>query len=280
VAEDHYDLDHRMYEKFLGPYNQYTCCFFDGTDELEQAEIVKLEMICRKLEIRASDRVLDIGCGWGGFAKYAAASRHCEVTGLTISTEQAEYAREFTAGLPVDVVVGDYRDLPSLVAGKFDKILICGMIEHVGYKNYRTLMNLVFELLEDDGLFLLQTIGNTAETRVVDPWIEKYVFPNSMIPSMEHLVCAVRGLFVVQDWENYGHYYSQTLRAWHSNFEDSWESIRGLEARHPFDERFRRRWKYYLLSCKAAFDVEGLLLWQLVMSKAGARTRVYDRVNG
>ncbi len=278
VAEEHYDLDHRMYERFLGPYNQYTCCFFDDTDDLEQAEINKLEMICGKLEIQSSDRVLDIGCGWGGFAKYAAGVRGCEVTGITISTEQAVFAREFTSGLPVDIVVGDYRDLPSLVRGKFDKVLICGMIEHVGYKNYRNVMKLVFQMLQDDGLFLLHTIGNTVETKVVDPWIEKYIFRNSMIPSMNQLVDSVHDLFVVHDWENYGLYYSDTLRAWHENFERNWDSIEALEARHPFDERFRRMWNYYLLSCKAAFDVESLLLWQVVMAKAGMRTRVYDRV--
>jgi len=279
VAEEHYDLDHRMYELFLGPYNQYTCCFFDGTDRLEEAEKIKLGMICNKLELKPGDKVLDIGCGWGGFARYAASEVGCSVTGITLSTEQAAYAREHTAGLPVEILICDYRDLPGMLERRFDKVLICGMIEHVGYKNYRTLMNVVSVMLRDDGLFLLHTIGNVDETPIVDPWIEKYIFRNSMIPSMKQLVDSVRHLFVVHDWENYGHYYSNTLDAWHQNFERNWEKIRALASKNPFDERFRRMWNYYLMASKAAFDVESLLLWQIVMSKAGMRNEVYGRVN-
>ena len=279
VAEEHYDLDHRLYEYFLGPYNQYTCCFFDGTDDLEQAEIIKLGMICEKLQIRSTDRVLDIGCGWGGFAKYAAETRGCRITGVTLSNEQAKYAREFTAGLPVEIVLSDYRDLPQMLDGKYDKILICGMIEHVGYKNYTSLMNVVHQLLADEGLFLLHTIGNSDETAVVDPWIEKYIFRNSMVPSMVQLAKSIRGRFVVHDWENYGHYYQQTLSAWQENFERNWAAIKAIKSKHPFDEKFRRMWNYYLMSSKAAFDVEDLLLWQIVMSKAGLRRSVYPRVN-
>ncbi|MBT8098097.1 MAG: cyclopropane fatty acyl phospholipid synthase, partial [Gammaproteobacteria bacterium] len=240
VAEQHYDLDHRMYEQFLGPYNQYTCCFFDGTDDLREAEVAKLEMICDKLEIDADDRVLDIGCGWGGFARYAASTRGCEVTGITLSTEQARYADDFTVGLPVDIVRADYRDLPLQLKGRYDKILICGMIEHVGYKNYGTLMRVVDQMLDDEGLFLLHTIGNSEETRIVDPWIEKYIFRNSMAPSMNQLVDAMANLFVIQDWENYGLYYSKTLLAWQQNFEKNWSSIKAIASRRPFDERFRR----------------------------------------
>lgn len=279
VAEEHYDLDHRLYEHFLGPYNQYTCCFFDGADSLEQAEIVKLEMICRKLELNEDDRVLDIGCGWGGFAKYAADNYGCEVTGVTLSREQADYARRYTAGRPVDIVQSDYRDLPRKLETRYDKVLICGMIEHVGYKNYRRLLSVVHEMLDDDGLFLLHTIGNSDETAIVDRWFEKYIFRYSMAPSMTQLDTAVQDLFVVHDWENYGLYYSDTLQAWHDNFEANWDAIAAIDTDKPFDERFRRMWDYYLLSSKAAFDVENLLLWQIVMSKTGRRGRVYARVN-
>jgi len=278
VAEEHYDIDHRMYELFLGPYNQYTCCFFDGTDDLERAEIIKLEMICNKLEINGEDRVLDIGCGWGGFAKYAAETRGCEVTGITLSNEQADYARKYTSGLPVDIVLSDYRDLPDKLDARFDKILICGMIEHVGYKNYRNLMQVVHQMLDDDGLFLLHTIGNAEETAIVDRWFEKYIFRNSMAPSMTQLARSFQELFVVHDWENYGHYYSDTLAAWQANFERNWDRIAALDTHRPFDERFRRMWNYYLLASKAGFDAEDLLLWQIVMSKSGKRRRIYDRV--
>jgi len=279
VAEEHYDLDYRMYENFLGPYNQYTCCFFDGTDDLDEAEIKKLEIICDKLELKSTDKVLDIGCGWGGFAKYAASTRGCQVTGVSLSLEQVDYARKYTEGLPVEIIHSDYRDLPDKLDTRFDKILICGMIEHVGYKNYGKLMAVVHHLLKDDGLFLLHTIGNNEDTAIVNPWIEKYIFRNSMAPSMLQLATSVRGLFTVHDWENYGHYYSNTLSAWQENFERNWETIKSLKTARPFDEKFRRMWNYYLLSCKAAFDVEDLQLWQIVMSKTGLRHSVYQRVN-
>jgi len=279
VAEEHYDLDYRMYENFLGSYNQYTCCFFDGTDDLDEAEIKKLEIICDKLEIKTGDKVLDIGCGWGGFAKYAASTRGCQVTGVSLSREQVEYARIYTEGLPVKIIHSDYRLLPDKLCTRFDKILICGMIEHVGYKNYGNLMAVVHHLLKDHGLFLLHTIGNSEDTSIVNPWIEKYIFRNSMAPSMLQLAGSIRGLFTVHDWENYGHYYSKTLSAWQTNFERNWETIKALKTARPFDEKFRRMWNYYLLSCKAAFDVEDLQLWQIVMSKMGLRHSVYQRVN-
>ena len=278
VAEEHYDLDHRMYAQFLGPWNQYTCCFFDGTDQLERAEACKLEMLCDKLEISADDRVLDIGCGWGGFARYAASTRGCRVVGISLSDEQIAYARDYTQGLPVEIHKMDYRDLPTSRHGPFDKILICGMIEHVGYKNYRGLMRVVRSVLRNDGLFLLHTIGNRDNTPVVDPWIEKYIFRNSMAPSMRQLARAAEDLLVIEDWENYGHYYVPTLQAWHDNFNRNWEAIRALDTPRPFDERFRRMWNFYLMSSRAAFEVEDLHLWHLVMTRYGSGRGVYERV--
>lgn len=278
VAEQHYDLDQRMYGLFLGPWNQYTCCFFDGSDDLERAERTKLEMLCDKLELRSRHRVLDIGCGWGGFAKYAALTRGCEVTGISLSAEQVDYARDDTRGLPVEILQMDYRDLPASGLAPFDRITIVGMIEHVGYKNYRTLMQVVHRMLKHDGLLLLHTIGNCEETVVADPWIERYIFRNSMIPSMGQLVRAVEGLFVVEDWENYGRDYVRTLRAWYENFNRNWPQIRALDGLRRFDERFRRMWNYYLQSSEAAFATEQLHLWQLVMSRRGSGRGVYDRV--
>jgi cyclopropane-fatty-acyl-phospholipid synthase len=278
VAEEHYDIDHRMYALFLGPWNQYTCCFFDGTDDLERAEVLKLEMICDKLELKAGDRLLDIGCGWGGFAKYAAATRGCEVTGISLSDEQIRYAVEYTRGLPVSILKLDYRQLPVSGLPLFDKISIIGMLEHVGYKNYATIMSVVHQMLKPDGLFLLHTIGNCEKTTVVDPWIEKYIFRNSMAPAMSQLSDAAEGRFVVEDWENYGHYYAKTLDAWYERFNANWDRIRALKTAKPFDERFRRMWNYYLMSCKAAFEVEQLHLWQLVMTRRHSGRGVYRRV--
>jgi len=278
VAEEHYDIDHRMYALFLGPWNQYTCCFFDGTTELERAEVIKLEMLCDKLELKAGDRLLDIGCGWGGFAKYAAQTRGCEVTGISLSDEQIRYAVEYTKGLPVTIKRLDYRDLPESGLAPFDKISIVGMIEHVGYKNYAGIMEVVHQMLKPGGLFLLHTIGNCEETKVVDPWIEKYIFRNSMVPAMQQLSDAAEGRFVIEDWENYGHYYVPTLQAWYERFNANWDRIRALPMKRPFDERFRRLWNYYLMSCKAAFDIEKLHLWQLVMTRRNSGRGVYGRV--
>jgi cyclopropane-fatty-acyl-phospholipid synthase len=278
VAEEHYDIDHRMYALFLGPWNQYTCCFFDGTDDLERAEEIKLELLCDKLELKRGDHLLDIGCGWGGFAKYAAERRGCEVTGISLSDEQIRYAREYTKGLPVTIHKMDYRDLPFSGLAPFDKVTIIGMIEHVGYRNYAPLMDVVHRMLKPEGLFLLHTIGNCEKTTVVDPWIEKYIFRNSMAPAMSHLSDAAEGRFVIEDWENYGHHYAPTLQAWYDRFNANWERIRALSAKRPFDERFRRLWNYYLMSCKAAFDVEQLHLWQLVMTRRHSGRGVYRRV--
>jgi len=278
VAEEHYDLDHRMYALFLGPWNQYTCCFFDGTDDLERAELIKLEMLCDKLEIASGDQVLDIGCGWGGFARYAASTRGCHVTGITLSGEQLRYATEYTQGLPVTIRKLDYRDLPNSGLGPFDKISVIGMIEHVGYKNYRRLMDVVHRMLKPDGLFLLHTIGNSEKTAVVDPWIEKYIFRNSMAPAMSQLVQAAQDFFVIEDWENYGHHYVPTLQAWYDRFNANWDKIKALAAARPFDERFRRMWNFYLMSSKAAFQADLLHLWQLVMTRRGSGRGVYARV--
>jgi len=280
IAEAHYNLDHRLYQQFLGPYNQYTCCFFNKAKTLEEAEVEKLEMICNKLQLKPGDKVLDIGCGWGGFARYAAQTRNCKVTGISISREQIAYARKYTAGLPVEIVESDYRDLPRLYAsGHFDKVAIIGMIEHVGYKNYRQLFEIVHQLLNDEGIFLLHTIGNSATTTVVDPWIEKYIFRNSMAPSMAQLAKSAEELLVIQDWENYGHYYGPTLAAWHRNFNENWENIRTIEGAQRFDERFRRMFNYYFLACKAGFETEHVYLWHLVMTKQGMGKDVYPRVN-
>jgi cyclopropane-fatty-acyl-phospholipid synthase len=133
-------------------------------------------------------------------------------------------------------------------------------------------------MLKPDGLFLLHTIGNCEKTTVADPWIEKYIFRNSMIPAMSQLSNAAEGRFVIEDWENYGHYYVPTLQAWYDRFNANWDRIRALPTKRPFDERFRRLWNYYLMSCKAAFDAERLHLWQLVMTRSNSGRGVYRRV--
>ncbi len=260
VAEQHYDLSNELYMSFLDPYNQYTCGYFKDTNDLNQAQEKKLDLICKKLQLKPTDRVLDIGCGWGGFAKYAAEHYGCHVTGISISKEQIKYAQDFTKGLPVEIKMIDYRDLNE----QFDKILICGMIEHVGFKNYRKIFEIVNANLKEDGLFLLHTIGGNKTIYAVDPWIDKYIFPNGMLPSVKQISNAMEKLFVVEDWHNFGPYYDPTLMAWFKNFDTNWHNIKA-----NYDERFYRMWKYYLLSCAGIFRARGLQLWQIVMSKKG-----------
>lgn len=260
IAKQHYDLSTKLYLSFLDPYNQYTCGYFRDTGDLNVAQEQKLDLICKKLQLKKEDRVLDIGCGWGGFAKYAAEHYGCSVTGITISKEQAAYAGEFTKGLPVTIKGIDYRHLD----GEYDKILICGMIEHVGYKNYRKIFEIVRRCLAGDGLFLLHTIGNNKSTVGVDPWIEKYIFPNSMLPSLKQLTSAAEDLFVLEDLHNFGKYYDLTLMAWFKNFDANWPKFK-----EQYGERFYRMWKYYLLSCAGLFRARYAQLWQMVFSKKG-----------
>lgn len=260
VAREHYDIGNDLYMAFLDPYNQYTCGYFKNTEDLNTAQEQKLDLICRKLMLKPQDRVLDIGCGWGGFSKFASERHGCHVTGVSISEEQIRYAREFCKGLPVDIKYADYRNL----SGKYDKILICGMIEHVGYKNYPVLMKKVHHLLKDDGLFLLHTIGSNKSNKATDPWFSKYIFPNSMVPSVKQLSGAFEGLFVMEDWHNFGAYYVNTLKAWMENFSTNWDQFKD-----QYGDRFYRMWEYYLMSSAGFFESRVGQLWQIVLSKEG-----------
>jgi cyclopropane-fatty-acyl-phospholipid synthase len=260
VAERHYDLGNDLFFSFLDPYRQYSCGYFNGTNDLEEAQLNKLDLICRKLGLTATDRVLDIGSGWGGLSKYAAERYGCEVTGVNISDEQIGYAREFCEGLPVRIVPCDYRD----ITGSFDKIVSVGMFEHVGSKNYRTFMEVVRRHLKEGGVFLLHTIGGNESVTGTDPWIAKYIFPNGMLPSIAQIASAVEGIFVLEDFHNLGPHYDRTLMAWHENFQRAWPQ---LESRYGW--RFKRMWEYYLLSCAAAFRSRYIQVWQMVFTQYG-----------
>lgn len=260
VVHLHYNPASDMILSFLDPYNQYTCGYFKGTDDLAKAQEQKLDLLCRKLLLGPEDRVLDIGCGWGGFARFAAERYGCSVTGISNSSEQIAYAKTFCRGLPVTLLNADYRD----VSGTFTKVLVCGMIEHVGYKNYRTLMKLVRDCLDSDGLFLLHTIGGNTTVHSGDPWLKQYIFPNSMLPSLHQLAAAAEGLFIVEDVENFGPYYDPTLMAWHRNFVQHWPNIA-----HQYDTRFYRMWTYYLLHMAGTFRARLNQLWQILFSVTG-----------
>ena len=206
-------------------------------------------------------RGLDIGCGWSAFGKYAAEKYNVETVGITVSKEQVELGKELCKGVPVEIRLQDYREVNE----KFDRIVSVGMIEHVGYKNYRTYFHISNRCLNEDGLFLLHTIGEAKSVKASDVWTDKYIFPNSMLPSIAQLSKATEGLFIVEDLHSFGSDYDKTLMAWYKNFSNSWDKIK-----INYDERFYRMWKYFLLSSAGAFRARTKnQLWQIVLSKNG-----------
>ncbi len=262
IGEHHYDMGNELYKAMLDKRLTYTCAYWDKAETLDEAQEAKLDLVARKINLKEGMKLLDIGCGWGSFARYAAEKYGAEVVGITVSKEQVKLAKELCKGLPVDIRLQDYRD----VDGKFDHIVSLGMIEHVGQKNYRTFMKIVHRCLKDDGLFLLHTIGSNKSVKKSDPWIEKYIFPNGMLPSIKQLAKSFEGLFVVENWHNYGTHYDKTLMAWFKNFTGNLDKIK-----HIYDNRFYRMWKYYLLSCAGSFRARKIQLWQIVLSKKGLK---------
>ncbi|MBU1178000.1 cyclopropane fatty acyl phospholipid synthase [Patescibacteria group bacterium] len=260
VAEIHYDLGNDFYSQMLDSRMQYTCGYWLQAENLEEAQEHKLDLICKKLNLNPEDHVLELGCGWGGFAKYAAGEYGCRVTGYNISQEQVKYARDNCQGLPVEIVEKDYRE----ATGSYDKVVAIGLCEHIGYKNYRGFMEVAHKSLKDGGLFLVHTIGGLKSATSTDPWIEKYIFPNSMLPSPAQLAEALEGLFVLEDWHSFGSDYDKTLMAWFANFDRNWPKLR-----EQYGERFYRMWKFYLLICAGSFRARKNQLWQVVLSKGG-----------
>ncbi len=260
VGETHYDIGNDLYSRMLDRLMIYSCAYWKDATALDEAQEAKLNLIARKLNLKPEMKVLDIGCGWGGTAKFLAENYGVRVVGVTVSKNQASFAREFCRSLPVEVRLEDYRELNE----KFDRVISVGMFEHVGYKNYRTFMKVVRRCLKDDGLFLLHTIGSNISVVKTDPWIEKYIFPNSMLPSAKQICEASEGVFVMEDWHNFSVHYDKTLMAWYRNFENAWDDLK-----ERYGERFYRMWKYYLLSCAGAFRARVNQLWQIVFSPRG-----------
>ena len=260
VAERHYDLGNDFFEAMLDSSMQYSCAYFRNTSDLDEAQELKLDLICRKLGLREGMRLLDIGCGWGGLAGHAARRHGCQVVGITISREQQAYAEAACRGLPVEIRLQDYRDVREV----FDRIVSVGMLEHVGYKNYRAYFETAFRCLKEGGLFLCQTIGGDRSKTDTDPWINRYIFPNSMLPSTTQVARAAEGLFVAEDVHNFGSDYDRTLLAWEKRFNGSWDRFAGR-----YGETFRRMWRFYLLSCAGAFRARSIQLFQYLFSKGG-----------
>ncbi len=261
VAQDHYDLGNQLYQAMLDPRMQYTCAYWKDAGTLDQAQENKLHLICRKLHLEPGMRVLELGGGFGGFAHFAASEYGCEVVSYNISREQVAYGRELCKGLPVRFELKDYREAAKEPV-QFDRVASIGLCEHIGYKNHRGFMRLAFDRLKDKGLFLLHTIGANESYSYTDPWIDKYIFPNGLIPSMAQLTMAWEGLWVAEDWHNFGPDYDRTLLSWWDNFDRAWPQLRP-----EYGDRFYRMWKYYLMCSAGSFRARKLQLWQVVLSK-------------
>ncbi|NDJ57337.1 cyclopropane fatty acyl phospholipid synthase [Enterobacteriaceae bacterium 4M9] len=258
VGKEHYDLGNDLFSRMLDPFMQYSCGYWKEARDLVDAQQSKLKMICDKLQLAPGMRLLDIGCGWGGLAEYAARHYGVSVYGVTISAEQQKMAQMRCEGLDVTILLQDYRDLDE----QFDRIVSVGMFEHVGPKNYRTYFSVVDRNLKPDGIFLLHTIGSNKTNNYVDPWINKYIFPNGCLPSVKHIADVSEGRFVMEDWHNFGADYDKTLMAWHTRFLNAWP-----ELADNYSERFKRMFSYYLNACAGAFRARDIQLWQVVFSR-------------
>jgi len=257
IGRRHYDLGNDLYSLMLDKGMNYSCGYWRRARNLDEAQEDKLELICRKIKLEKSMRVLDIGCGWGGFARHAAERHGVQVLGITVSKEQASLAKERCRGLPVEIRLQDYRDLHQ----SFDRIVSVGMVEHVGYKNYRAFMGMAARCLAPDGLFLLHTIGSDLSGRYGDAWTDRYIFPDGMVPSLQQLSRAAEGQLRIEDLHSFGQYYDSTLMAWYGNFLSGWDFIKDR-----YGERFFRMWSYYLLTSAASFRSGLARLWQLVLA--------------
>ncbi len=258
VAEEHYDLGNDFYKGMLDKHMQYTCGYWKNAENLDKAQINKLDLVCKKLKLKKGETVLELGCGWGGFAHYASKNYGVKVTAYNISKEQVKYAQEWNKYLPNKIILTDYRE----ATGKYDKVVSVGLCEHIGYKNYKTFMEVAHRCLKDNGLFLMHTIGANVSVKMTDPWIQKYIFPNSMLPSISQISKAAEGLFVVEDLHNFGPDYYKTLMAWDANFRKNWNKF---ESQHG--KRFYRMWRFYLMSSAGQFKARKIQLWQFVLSK-------------
>ena len=260
VGEHHYDAGNDLFQLMLGKNMVYSCGYWKSACDLEQSQHDKLDLICRKLKLTKGMRLLDIGCGWGSLVCHAARHYGVKAVGITVSKEQVRFGQEKCAGLPIEIRLQDYRE----ISGQFDAISSVGMFEHVGLRNYSQFFKVVKKCLDKHGLFLLQTIASNRSGIICDPWFDKYVFPNGMLPSLAQMSDAVEGVFLMEDWHNLGIDYDRTLMSWYNNFESSWNVLR-----KKYSQRFYRMWRYYLLSLAGAFRARHLQVWQIVFSPLG-----------
>ncbi len=258
IGERHYDLGNEFYQAMLDTRMNYTCAYWKDATTLDEAQEAKLDLVCRKLNLQPGQRVLELGCGWGGFARYAAEKYGVSILGVTVSKEQAELGMQMCRGLPVELQLADYRT----VQGTYDAVVSIGIMEHVGYKNYRTYMEVVDRTLKEDGVAFIHTIGGNESRQTANAWSTKYIFPNAVLPSIAQLAQAMEGILVIEDLHNIGPHYDRTLMAWYENFERNWPRFRD-----PYGDRFYRMWRFYLLSSAGGFRARANQLWQIVLTR-------------
>jgi cyclopropane-fatty-acyl-phospholipid synthase len=260
IGEKHYDAGNDLYRAMLDKRLTYTCGYWKNASTLDEAQEAKLELICKKINLQKGQRVLDVGSGWGSFITYAAERYGAQCVGITVSKEQADYANAHRNGLPIETRLQDYQSLHET----FDHIVSVGMFEHVGHKNYMAFMCKIHNLLSGDGFFLLHTIGSNKTVPISDPWFDKYIFPDGILPSIKQIGEAMESKFVMEDWHNFGADYDKTLMAWYANINTKWGELGDI-----YDNRFHRMWEYYLRSLAGSFRSRTTQLWQIVLSKNG-----------
>jgi len=268
VGEKHYDLGNDLFSKMLDASSMsYTCGYWRHAQNLDDAQVRKVDLLCKKLKLQPGMRVLDIGCGWANFAYHAAKNYGVSVVGLTVSREQAAYATERCKGHPVEIIIQDYQKY----SGSFDRVVSIEMIEAVGRKNIPSFFSMVERCLKDKGLFALQVISaesfSSRSNAALDQfilWLQRRIFPNGWIPSFPSLIDPARGQLVIEDLHNFSADYARTLNAWEQNFEGAWPTLN-----EKYGEPFRRMWRYYLKGCEALFAARMVQLYQIVYSKGG-----------
>jgi cyclopropane-fatty-acyl-phospholipid synthase len=261
VGQRHYDLGNDLYCAMLDRRLNYTCGYWKNATTLDEAQEAKLDLVCRKIGAHPGMRILELGCGWGSFAKFAAEQYGVQVLGVTVSKEQVALGMERCKGLPVELRLQDYRQ----VEGQYDAVISIGIMEHIGYRNYRTYMQTAARCLKPGGIAFIHTIGSNEDVTSTDPFSNKYIFPNGMMPSIAQQTKAMENIFVVEDLHNIGPHYDPTLMAWCANFDRAWPELKSR-----YDERFRKMWRYYLLSSAGGFRSRSQQLWQIVMTRQGA----------
>jgi cyclopropane-fatty-acyl-phospholipid synthase len=262
----HYDLGNDLFEAMLDTrYMAYTCAYWrGGARTLEEAQEAKLELVCRKLTLQPGMRVLDIGCGWGGLARFAAERYGVSVTGVTLSREQAALGSARAAGLPVELRVEDYRD----VTGRFDRVVSIGCLEHVGHRNQRRFFEVVRSRLADGGYALVHSIGVCRTEYRGGRFLDKYIFPLVNLPSIAQIGHAIDGLFVLEDTHNIGIDYDRTLMEWHARFQRAWPNLQGSYG-PLLGGRFKRMFEFYLLTSAGFVRSRRAQVWQMVLTPPG-----------